>query len=203
MVLFVDLVEKSTGKIAFSLGYSSTEKVIGSVELTERNLLGKGQYLRINTTASFKKQSVDFSFTEPYFMGMPISAGFDLFATNTDNTDFSSYKSRQVGGALRTGFDLDEYSSLDFKYYLAFRKTKGIDAQQSPPLPSSRRKAITGNRLSAPPIHGMILITPTSPPPVSVASLMVKSQASAAPRATAVSKRMAGTSSRSMRSLLS
>ena len=133
VVLFVDLVEKSTGKIAFSLGYSSTEKVIGSVELTERNLLGKGQFLRINTTASFKKQSVDFSFTEPYFMGMPISAGFDLFATNTDNTDFSSYKSRQVGGALRTGFDLDEYSSLDFKYYVAFRKTKGIDASIAAP----------------------------------------------------------------------
>ena len=79
VVLFVDLVEKSTGKIAFSLGYSTTEKVIGSVELTERNLLGKGQFLRINTTASFKKQSVDFSFTEPYFMGMPICCRFRPF----------------------------------------------------------------------------------------------------------------------------
>lgn len=133
VALFIDVVEKSTGKISFSAGYSSTEQVIGTVELTERNLLGKGQFLRLNTTVSFKRQALDFSFTEPYFMGMPISAGFDLFATNTDNTKYSSYKSRQVGGALRTGFDLDEYSSLDFKYYLAFRKTRGIDLDTASP----------------------------------------------------------------------
>jgi outer membrane protein insertion porin family len=66
-------------------------------------------------------------------MGMPISAGFDLFATNTDNTDYSSYKSRQIGGALRTGFRLDEYSSVNFKYYLAYRKVTGVDVTRASP----------------------------------------------------------------------
>ncbi len=131
--IFIVVTEKATGKIAFSAGYSSTEKIIGSVELTERNLLGKGQFLKLNTSLSFKKQSVDFSFTEPYFMGMPLSAGIDLFATRTDNTSTSSYKSKQVGGALRTGFNLDEYSSLNFRYSLAYRKIDGIDAAKSSP----------------------------------------------------------------------
>ena len=80
--------EKSTGKISFSVGYSSTEQVIGSVELSERNFMGRGQDVKLNTTLSFKRQQVDFSFTEPYFMGMPISAGIDLFATKTDNTEY-------------------------------------------------------------------------------------------------------------------
>jgi outer membrane protein insertion porin family len=133
VVLVVEVTEKSTGKISFSVGYSSTEKIVGSVELTERNLLGRGQYLRLNTSVSFKKQSVDFSFTEPYFLGMPLSAGVDLFATRSDNTDYSSYKSRQVGGALRTGFDLDEYSRLDFKYYAAYRKTTGVNEFEASP----------------------------------------------------------------------
>ena len=84
--LIVVVTEKSTGKISFSVGYSSVEQVIGSVELSERNLLGRGQYLKLNTTLSFKRQQVDFSFTEPYFMGMPISAGIDLFATKTEST---------------------------------------------------------------------------------------------------------------------
>ena len=133
IVLYVVVQEKSTGKIAFSVGYSTTEKVIGSVELTERNLMGKGQFLRLNTSLSFKKQSVDFGFTEPYFMGMPISAGFDLFATKTDNTTISSFQSTNIGGALRTGFKLDEYSNLGFKYTLAYREVSGIDAAKASP----------------------------------------------------------------------
>ncbi len=133
VVIFVVVQEKSTGKIAFSAGYSSTEKIIGSVELTERNLMGKGQFLRLNTSLSFKKQSVDFSFTEPYFMGMPLSAGIDLFAKKTDNKDESSFESKQVGGALRTGFKLDEFSSMNFKYSLAYREVDGINVAQASP----------------------------------------------------------------------
>jgi outer membrane protein insertion porin family len=82
---------------------------------------------------SFKRQQVDFSFTEPYFMGMPISAGFDVFATKTDNSKTSSYESTNVGFALRTGFKLDEYSSLGFKYTLAYRDVSGIDEDDASP----------------------------------------------------------------------
>lgn len=131
--LIVSVTEKSTGKISFSIGYSSTEQVVGTVELSERNLMGRGQNVKLNTTLSFKRQQVDFSFTEPYFMGMPISAGIDLFATKSDNTLVSSYESTNIGGALRTGFKLDEYSQLGFKYTLAFRDVSGIDAAEASP----------------------------------------------------------------------
>jgi outer membrane protein insertion porin family len=131
--LIVAVTEKSTGKISFSVGYSTVEQVIGSVELSERNLLGRGQFLKLNTTVSFKRQQVDFSFTEPYFMGMPISAGFDLFATKSDNSDTSSFESTNIGGALRTGFKLDEFSNVGFKYTLAYRDVSGIDASDASP----------------------------------------------------------------------
>jgi outer membrane protein insertion porin family len=131
--LIVVVQEKSTGKISFSVGYSSAEQVIGTVELSERNFMGRGQFVKLNTTMSFKRQQVDFGFTEPYFMGMPISAGIDLFATKTDNSRTSSYKSTNIGGALRTGFKLDEYSSLGFKYTLAYRDVDGIDYDHASP----------------------------------------------------------------------
>jgi outer membrane protein insertion porin family len=131
--LIVVVTEKSTGKISFSIGYSSTEQVIGTVELSERNLLGRGQFVKLNTTMSFKRQQVDFSFTEPYFMGMPILAGVDVFATKTDNTETSSFESTNIGGALRTGFKLDEYSTLGFKYTLAYRDVNGIDQDDASP----------------------------------------------------------------------
>jgi len=130
--LIVEVTEKSTGKLSFSIGYSSNDKIVGSVELTERNLLGKGQYLRLNTTLSFKNQSVDFSFTEPYFMGMPIAAGIDLFGSNTDNQDASSYSVQAIGGALRAGFRLDENSAVTFRYSLAYRDVNGVNTSSSP-----------------------------------------------------------------------
>jgi outer membrane protein insertion porin family len=133
IVLVVEVAEKSTGSFTFSVGYSSVETVVGSVGLQERNLFGRGWDTKLNTSLSFKKQQVDFSFTEPYFMGMPISAGFDLFATRADNKDASSYSSEQIGGALRTGFRLDEFSSVNFKYLLAYRKTTGVNPLVSAP----------------------------------------------------------------------
>jgi outer membrane protein insertion porin family len=131
--LIVVVQEKSTGKISFSVGYSTAEQVIGTVELSERNFMGRGQFVKLNTTMSFKRQQVDFSFTEPYFMGMPISAGIDIFATKSDNSKTSSYESTNVGFALRTGFKLDEYSSLGFKYTLAYRDVDGIDYDHASP----------------------------------------------------------------------
>ena len=133
IVLNVQVVEKSTGQITFSVGYSTTEKVVGSIGLQERNFMGKGQNVRINTTLSFTRQQVDFSFTEPYFMGLPISAGVDAFATKLDNTEISSYESEQIGGALRLGFDIDEYSTLGFKYGLQWQRINGIKNSEASP----------------------------------------------------------------------
>ena len=133
LVLVVDLREKSTGSINFSVGFSTVEYVVGSVALQERNFLGKGYDVKIETTASYIRQNVDFSFTNPYFMGLPVSAGIDLFATQSDNTDVSSYSSRQVGGALRTGFRLDEYSSLGLSYGIAYREISNIENRFASP----------------------------------------------------------------------
>jgi outer membrane protein insertion porin family len=133
VVLVVDVVEKATGSLSFSAGYSTTETVVGTAGLQERNLFGRGWDVKLNTALSFKKQQLDFSFTEPYFLGMPISAGIDLFATRTDNKDASSFTSEQIGGALRTGFRLDEFSSVNFKYLLARRKTGNVDVTTAAP----------------------------------------------------------------------
>ena len=133
LVLIVDVQEKSTGSINFSVGFSTVEYVVGSVALQERNFLGKGYNVKIETTASFIRQNVDFSFTNPYFMGLPVSAGIDLFATRSDNTDVSSYQSSQVGGALRSGFRLDEYSSMGVAYGISYRDIYNVPINRASP----------------------------------------------------------------------
>ncbi len=133
VILTVEVQEKSTGSVNFSIGYSTSEYVVGSIALEERNFLGKGYDVKLNTTASWFRQNVTFSFTNPYFMDLPISAGFDVFATNADNQQESNYNSQQIGFALRTGFRLDQNSGLSLKYGLTWRDVDGIDKYSAAP----------------------------------------------------------------------
>ena len=133
IILVIDVSEKSTGSLTFSLGYSSVETVVGSIEYAERNLFGMGYQQNISTSASFVKQSLSYGFTDPYFLGSNISAGFDLYANNANNQSSSAYTSTQYGGDIRTGFKLDEYQSVNFKYLVAYRYVSGVDTAVAPP----------------------------------------------------------------------
>lgn len=140
VILNVSVVEKNTGELSFGAGYSSSEGVIGDISITERNLLGNGQFLRLKVGGSFERQQIDLSFTEPRFMDMNLAAGFDLFHKEIDRTDESGYKNRRTGGGLRLGFPLaenirgsvrytfvrDEIYELDTDATDAIRQQKGI-----------------------------------------------------------------------------
>ena len=86
VVLDVELVEQSTGELSFGAGYSTSEGVIGDVSITERNLLGNGQFLRLQLSGSLERLQVDLSFTEPRFLDRNLAAGFDLFHKDVDQT---------------------------------------------------------------------------------------------------------------------
>lgn len=133
VLLTIEVTEKSTGSLTFSLGYSSVETIVGTIEYAERNMFGRGYQQSIATSASFVRQSLNYSFTDPYFLGSPLSAGIDLFANNTDNQSSSSYTSTQYGGGLRTGFRVDEYQSVGLKYLLANRTISGVDPNVATP----------------------------------------------------------------------
>jgi outer membrane protein insertion porin family len=133
VVLVVQVQEKSTGSVNFSIGYSTSEVIVGSVSLQERNFLGKGYDVKVDTSASWYRQNVNFSFTNPWFMGMPLMAGFDVFATANNNQDQSNYNSQLIGFALRTGFRLDENSGLSFKYGLTWMDVNNIDKNDAAP----------------------------------------------------------------------
>jgi len=135
--LIVRVEEKSTGQLSFGAGYSTSEALIGSITLTERNLLGRGQMVRLQTAASFRRQLIDFSFTEPYFLGRRIQFGIDAFATETDFQDEASFDSRQAGAGVRFGFPLSENLSLITKTSFTHRDIKNIDSKASPVIRSA------------------------------------------------------------------
>lgn len=130
-VVNVDVEEKSTGELSLGAGFSSTDAVLGEVSVTERNLLGRGQYLRLGVLASTKRQEIDLSFTEPYFLGRHQSAGFDVFRTRTDFQTESSFDTSTTGFALRMGVPITEYFSVGGRYTLRNDRISNVDNDAS------------------------------------------------------------------------
>jgi len=105
IILAVKVVEKSTGELSFGAGLSSDDGVLGNASIRERNLLGKGQDLALSFGVSLQDTQIDLSFTEPYFLDRPLSAGFDIFASEQDRKSESAYSERAAGFGLRVGYE--------------------------------------------------------------------------------------------------
>lgn len=126
-VIEVDVEEKSTGEFSIGAGYGTDNGVFGQLGVRERNLLGKGQDLRLGFTLGSTDQQIDLSFTEPYFLDREVAAGFDLYRREKDNQDESSYSEEQTGGRLRAGFRYSEELSHSFRYTLEQNKYSDIN----------------------------------------------------------------------------
>ena len=126
-VVKVVVKEKPTGELTLGAGFSTAEIVVGDIALRERNLLGRGQDLRASLGLSIKRQRVDVSFTEPYFLDLPISAGVDLFNTITDFQSESSFDQRTTGGRVRLGYSLTENLRQSWFYTLRQDDISNVD----------------------------------------------------------------------------
>ncbi|MFZ8951219.1 MAG: outer membrane protein assembly factor BamA [Alphaproteobacteria bacterium] len=105
VTLAVKVIEKSTGELSFGAGLSSDSGVLGTASIRERNLLGKGQDLALSFGVSLQDTQIDLSFTEPYFLDRPLSAGFDVFASDNDRESESAYSEKAAGFGLRIGYE--------------------------------------------------------------------------------------------------
>jgi len=125
-VLKVSVEEKSTGQLSFGAGFSSTNGILGDIGITERNFLGKGQEVSLNLTIAALKSEIDFSFTEPYFLGREIRAGFDLFRVSQDLQESSSFDTDRTGFGLRGGYLITESLRQDWRYGFRFSKISDV-----------------------------------------------------------------------------
>jgi outer membrane protein insertion porin family len=118
VVVNVDVEDQSTGAFSISGGYSTADGFIGEVAVSESNFLGRGQFVRLAGQLGERTNGIDFSFTEPYFLGYRMSAGIDLFSKFSDQTKYSRYENRVTGGQLRLGLPFTEEFTLTLRYSL-------------------------------------------------------------------------------------
>ncbi|MER8672472.1 MULTISPECIES: outer membrane protein assembly factor BamA [unclassified Mesorhizobium] len=127
VVLVVDVVEKSTGEFSIGAGYSTGGETAGpSVEgsVAERNFLGRGQYIKVSAGGGKNSRDYSLSFTEPYFLGRRIAAGFDIFQ---QTRNYSDYDSETLGATVRFGLPITDNISTQLAYNIAQEKYKYDD----------------------------------------------------------------------------
>jgi outer membrane protein insertion porin family len=103
MILDVQVEERPTGMLSFGMGYSSTEKAMGMLQVSKTNLFGLGQTLAARAQFSSKAARYTLSFTEPWLFDKPLSAGIDLYNWEYE---YDEYTKHSTGGKLRFGFPL-------------------------------------------------------------------------------------------------
>ncbi|MCG6115954.1 MAG: outer membrane protein assembly factor BamA [Mesorhizobium sp.] len=118
VVLIVEVIEKATGEFSIGAGYTtgqSTAQSGFSVEgsVAERNFLGRGQSIRVSAGGGQRSRDFGLSFTEPYFLGQRISAGFDIFRSTRQ---FDKYSMESTGGTVRFGLPITEALSTSLAY---------------------------------------------------------------------------------------
>ena len=123
--LTFDVKEKSTGQISMGAGYSSQDALTGFLELRQPNMFGRGQTANVRWEFGKRRQNIELSLTEPWFMDTPTTAGIDLFHTS-QNRSGDYYEIYRTGGALRLGRPIPkfDYSRLYWQYRLEERNLK-------------------------------------------------------------------------------
>ncbi len=119
VILVVDVVEKSTGELSIGGGYSTGSGPSGGFvvegSVAERNFLGRGQSIRLAIGGGQTSRDYTLSFTEPYFLGRRISAGFDIFRSTRN---YDKYTSEMTGGTIRFGLPITQTLSTQIAYNL-------------------------------------------------------------------------------------
>ncbi|RLB09026.1 MAG: outer membrane protein assembly factor BamA [Deltaproteobacteria bacterium] len=110
MILDVKVKEAPTGSFSFGAGFSTMDRLMGSIELSRDNFRGLGERIGIALRFGGVTSLFDIDYYKPWMFDKPISGEFRAFRWRRD---FDEYSRKSVGGSISLGFPLkriDEYT---------------------------------------------------------------------------------------------
>jgi outer membrane protein insertion porin family len=117
IIVNVDVVERLTGLFSIGGGFSSVDSFLGSIDVSQRNFLGRGWEVTARIRAGLTTQQGMIGFTEPWFLDRPLSVGFDLYDTIRQ---FDEYKLDSLGLTLRMSHPFGDY----WRWLVNYRVTR-------------------------------------------------------------------------------
>ncbi len=128
--LIMEIVEGKPGSLSAGAGFSSTDGLVGQMQLAHSNLFGLAQRANILWEFGSRRQNYEISWTEPWILNRPVSLGLDVFNTIRErlfDADSSpDYTETRRGGGLRVGPRFSEIYSLILSYNFSNVKIDNI-----------------------------------------------------------------------------
>jgi outer membrane protein insertion porin family len=117
--------EKRTGSLSFGGGFSTIDKIVGFVELTQGNfditswpgLTGGGQKFRLRLQYGSERKDFILALTEPYFLDRRLSLGGQLFFNEADYLS-NEYNQRNYGFSIEARKPINQYMYATLGYRL-------------------------------------------------------------------------------------
>jgi outer membrane protein insertion porin family len=114
MNLKVSVKERPTGSFGVGVGYSTQDKLVGMVEVSQNNLFGRGQQLKVQAIIGSIASRYRISFTEPYLFDRPLGFGVDAYNWSRI---YDEYTRTSFGFGLRLAHPLRwKYTRLFWSY---------------------------------------------------------------------------------------
>ncbi|MER0238194.1 outer membrane protein assembly factor BamA [Fulvimarina sp. MAC8] len=116
VIVIIDVVEKPTGELSIGGGYTTggdSEGPVAEIGVTERNFLGRGQFIKVSAGFGAESRSYNLSFTEPYFLGQRLAVGFDIYRSESTAGD---YDTMRTGGDIRVAAPITENLTAQVAY---------------------------------------------------------------------------------------
>ena len=107
--LDVNVAEANTASFQVAGGFDSYQSLFGNFTLGNTNLFGGGESIILNAQVGFLFQNYSISYTEPWFLDIPLGVGLQLF---DNKTYLLSFNQASAGFTLTTTYPLTE---LGFK----------------------------------------------------------------------------------------
>jgi len=126
--LDIKVKERPTGFFSVGGGYSSVEKFIAMVELTQGNLFGKGLFAKIRAELGGRTSYYDISFRDPWFMDKPISFSTNVYKITKE---YIEYEKKATGFGFSFGKRFAEYWWTDITYNLEWAKIFNVSDDAS------------------------------------------------------------------------
>jgi outer membrane protein insertion porin family len=103
--LNVNVTEANTASFQLGGGFDSSSSLFGNFTLGDSNLFGGGEAVMLNAQVGFLFQNFSLSYTEPWFLDMPLAVSTQIFA---NKSYLISFNQSAVGFSIQSYYPLTE-----------------------------------------------------------------------------------------------
>ncbi|BBO88635.1 outer membrane protein assembly factor BamA [Desulfosarcina ovata] len=109
----LEVTEKPTGSFTFGAGYSTVDKFFVTGSITQRNLFGRGQTLKLSGQIGGSSDLYNIGFTEPWLFDIPLSGTVNIYR---QTREYDTYDRTSRGGTVGVSYPIWDYTRVSLAY---------------------------------------------------------------------------------------